>query len=205
MQQNNQYQPPEPTGIDYLNHIAPPPQSTGFDKKSKIILVVAAVVSLFSLILIGLTAANQANSGPSPLNLVAKLQKLETLSSEYGNKLRTTAVQDANSSLSVVLITANRSIVEPLQAYSIDIKKQSEQIAALDPSAEIEQKLDDAHLNSMLDEVYAREMTYQLDESLVMMKRLEATTSVPSMKGFLVKTIADFENLKKQFASGSEG
>lgn len=199
MQPNNPFEQ-EPSGIDYLNHIATPSQPTGFDRKSKLILVIAGVIGVLSLGFIALTANMQSNSGPSPLTLVARLQKLDQLSSTYGDKLRTTALQDANSSLSAVLITANQAITEPLAAYEIDVKKQAKEITALDPVEEINQTLDDAHLNSMLDVVYAREMNFQLEETLVMMNRLSQTTRVESMKTFLDKTIADFENLQKRFA-----
>lgn len=199
MQPNNPFEQ-EPSGIDYLNHIATPSQPTGFDRKSKLILVIAGVIGVLSLGFIALTANMQSNSGPSPLTLVARLQKLDQLSSTYGGKLRTTALQDANSSLSAVLITANQAITEPLAAYEIDVKKQAKEITALDPVEEINQTLDDAHLNSMLDVVYAREMNFQLEETLVMMNRLSQTTRVESMKVFLDKTIADFENLQKRFA-----
>ncbi len=202
MQPNNPYQP-APTGIDYLNHIAPPPPPTGFDKKSKIIMIIAGAIGLLSLIFIVITAVNLANAGPSPLAVAARLQKLGTLSSEYGDKLRTTALRDANSSLSTILITANRSIAEPLTAQSIDLEKQAKEIAALEPTEEIGTMLDDAHLNGRLDDAYAREMTYQLEDTLVMMKRLEQTTRSQGMKVFLEKTIADFETLKKQFAEAT--
>ncbi len=204
MQPNDQYQP-EPSGIDYLNHIAPPDQSTGFDKKSKIILVIAGVIGLMSIGMIAVMAVNYSNAGPSPMALVARLNKLEVISTKYNKNLRTIALSDANSSLMAVLTTANHSIEVPLQAYSIDRSnsKQAKEIAALDSSAEIEAKLDDAHLNSVLDKAYAREMAYQLEETLVMMERLESATRVQSMREFLAKTIADFENLRNQFAIAS--
>ena len=204
MQPNSPYQP-EPTGIDYLNQIAPPPPSAGFDKKSKIILLLAGLIGLISLAMIATMAMNQSSAGPSPLALAARLQKLQAVSDNYGSRLRSIPLQDANSSLKTVLITANNSINEPLLAYSIDAKKQAKEIAALDPSTAIETKLDEAYLNSLLDVTYAREMTFQLEETLVMMERLERTTRIESMKQFLTKTIADFENLKKQFADASDG
>lgn len=202
MQPNSPYQP-EPSGIDYLNHIAPPAQSTGFDKKSKIILIIAGLVGLMSLGMIAAMSLGQSNSGPSPISLAARLKKLETLSNSYDDKLRSISLRDANSSLKAVLITANNSIAAPLQAHSVDPKKQADEIAALDPTTEIEAKLEDAYLNSLLDAAYAREMTFQLEETLVIMSRLESTTKSESMHQFLTSTISDFENLKKQFAEAS--
>ncbi|OYX41005.1 hypothetical protein B7Y94_05770 [Candidatus Saccharibacteria bacterium 32-49-12] len=185
MQPNNPYEP-EPTGIDYLNQIATPAQPAVFDKKTKTILIIAGVVGLLSLGLIAITSINNSNSGPSPASLVARLQKLDRISTTFGDKLRSPALQEANSSLSAVLITANQSI------------------AALDPGTELEAELNDAYLNGYLDSAYAREMAYQLEETLVMMNRLRDSTKVVSMQEFLDKTISDFENLKKRFSEADK-
>lgn len=203
MQPNNPYQP-EPTGIDYLNQIAQPPQPTGVDKKTRILIIVAAIVGVLSLAFIFIASTLHSQTGPSPLTLAARLQKLSVLSNEYGDKLRTTSLQDANSSLKTILITANQSIAGPLADYSIDPTKQSQAIASLDPSAELSRVFDDAHLNAVLDVTYAREMNYQLEDTLVMMRRLHDSTKVSSMKQFLEKTIADFENLQKRFSEATQ-
>ncbi len=203
MQPNNPYEP-EPTGIDYLNQIATPAQPAVFDKKTKTILIIAGVVGLLSLGLIAITSINNSNSGPSPASLVARLQKLDRISTTFGDKLRSPALQEANSSLSAVLITANQSINTPLAAYSIDLRKQGKEIAALDPGTELEAELNDAYLNGYLDSAYAREMAYQLEETLVMMNRLRDSTKVVSMQEFLDKTISDFENLKKRFSEADK-
>lgn len=199
MQPNNPFEP-TPTGIDYLNHIAPPAAPSGFDKKSKIIVLLAGVLGLLSLGVIGFIAVSQSNSGPSPLHLVARLQKLDKLTEKYGEDLRATALQDANSTLSAVLITTNQAIAKPLADYGINLKEQAKLVATLDPSTELEATLDDANLNSILDNAYAREMDYLLEDTLVMMNRLQTATKLQSMYDFLEQAIADFENIKKRFA-----
>ena len=50
MYPNDPYsQPPTPSGIDYLNQIAAPPEPAGFDKKTKIIIIIIALVGVLSL------------------------------------------------------------------------------------------------------------------------------------------------------------
>lgn len=202
MQPNDPYNQ-QPVGIDYLNQIATPQPQAGFDKKSKIIMIIAGTVGILSLIFIALTALNQSNTGPSPVALSAKFQMLSKLSTKYGPKLRTSNFQDTNSSLGALLTTANQSINQPLQDYGIDMKKQANVIAQLSNTSEIEKTLDDAHLNATLDEAYSREMTYQIEDTLVMMRRIERTTRVQSMKDFLETTIVDFENIQKRLSDTS--
>lgn len=199
MQPNDPFQP-APSGIDYLNQIAPPEKPQGFDKKSKIIMLIFGIIGILSLIFIFVMATSQS-SGPSPLKLAARLQKLQTISTKYDSKLRGIDLQTANSSLIAVLTTANQSISTPLASYSIDTKKQAKEITGLDSSSEIEKTLDDKFLESggLLDNYYASEMNAQLTDTILMMQRLERGTKYKSMREFLKKNLADFENLQKQF------
>lgn len=200
MQPNDPFQP-APNGIDYLNQIATPAPAAGFDKKTKLILIIFGIIGIVSLAFIFFMMSAQKNTGPSPLTLAGRLQKLQTISTTYGKKLRTTSLQDTNSSLSAVLTTANQSISAPLAAYSIDATKQAKQIAALDPATTLTKTLDEAYLNSTLDATYAREMNFQLEDTIVMMKRLLRATTSKSMKDFLETTIPSLENLQKQIES----
>lgn len=204
MQPNDPYQQ-TPSGIDYLNEISAPPPPTGFDKKTKLILIICGVIGVLSLAFIFFQAANRSNSGPSPLGLAARLHKLHDLSSTYGSKLRSTPLQDANSSLTAILTTANQSIAAPLQAQGIDISssRQQTEIAALDPSDELKEEFDEAFLNANLDTVYGREMKFQIEDTLVMMERMLETTRSESMKEFLETTIPNIESLQRRFESAT--
>lgn len=201
MPPNNPFEQ-QPSGIDYLNQIAAPAPPAGFDKKTKIILVICGIIGILSLVMIA-SLAGRDSSGPSPLSLVARLQKLQTLTTKYTPKLKDSNLQAANSSLNAILTTANTSIATPLAAYGIDAEKQAKEITAMDPTTEIEKTLDDAYLNANLDSAYTLEMTLQIEETILMMQRLQRGTRVQSMKDFLTKTISDFENIKKQLSAVS--
>ena len=103
-----------------------------------------------------------------------------------------------NSSLVSVLTTANSSIAEPLKNNGIDLKKQQKEIAKLDPSTDLEKKLDEAVLNAQIDTIYAHEINVQLTDTINMMKRLSKSTSSKSMKNYLEKTVDNLQNIQKQ-------
>lgn len=197
--QPEQPQQIDPTDIDYLNQIAVPDKPAGLDKKTKIIIGGLIIVGVLSLAMIFAMASQNNNSGPTPLKLVARLQKLQAITKQNTKKLRSSSLQDLNSSLSAILTTANKSIETPILAYDLDLKKLKKEITALDPPTEINEKLADAYLNSTLDSTYVREMKFQLEDTILMMKSLNRTTKVKSMREFLETTIPDFENLVKRF------
>ena len=196
MYPNDPFQP-APTGVDYLNQIAPPaPPEKKSNPAIKILFVVLAFIGLLSISMIIVMATQ--DKGPTPTTLLARLQKLHSISKDYHKKISSSALQDTNSSLSAVLTTANRGIKTPLADYEINADK-LKGIASLDPSDKLRATLDEAYLNYRLNETYIREMSYQLEETIIMMKTLRKGTKSKNMKEFLEKTIADFENLNKRF------
>ena len=199
MYPNNQDNPfnQQPTGIDYLNQISTPAPSAGFDKKIKIILVILGLVGILSLGLI-FAMSQSSQSTVSPSKIAARVQKLLTVSQKYNNKLQSSKLQTVNSSLVSVLTTANSSIAEPLKNNGIDLKKQQKEITKLDPSTDLEKKLDEAVLNAQIDTIYAHEINVQLTDTINMMKRLNKSTSSKSMKNYLEKTVDNLQNIQKQ-------
>lgn len=187
----------QPAGIDYLNQIATPPAAEGFDKKTKIILVIFGIIGILSLVFI-FTMLQNTSSGASPTQLAARVQKLATVSQKYKDKLQNSRLQSTNSSLVSVMTTAEASIAEVLRSSGIDYTKQKKEIIKLDPPAKLEAKFDDAALNVQLDVVYAHEMNVQITDTITMMKKLEKSTNSQSMKAYLSKTITDLENIQKQ-------
>lgn len=209
MQPNNQYQqqPQQnqnytPLGIDYLNQIAapPPPQKNMSDKK-KIILIIFGVIGIISLgmILFNLTKPNDT---PLPLKIYTKIQQLQEVSSDYHKKIRSSALQTHNSSLTAVLTTANKSITTPLASYKdINLKKVRPSEKQAKEIADLREELDDAYLNFRLEEVYIREMSYQIEETIINMKSLRKVTNYRSMREYLDKTVPDLEALQERFES----
>lgn len=187
--------------MDYFNPAPQPPEPAKVNLK---LLIIGGVVGLLVLILVVYVFSAlqaQKNAASSPLPLVARLQKLSTITTDYHGKLRSSALQDVNSSLKLVLQTANHGITEPLKAYNIDIKKSAKQISAIEANstAELTKRLDDAYLNITFDDTYTREIIYELEGAEFMMNRLLRTTQSANMKGFIESTMKDLESLKKRF------
>jgi hypothetical protein len=188
---------PQPSGIDYLNQIAPPPEPSGFDKKSKIIIFVFALIGIFSLVFI-FFAASKTSSAATPTQVIARLANMQTIAEKYNKNLQSNPIQNANSSLIAVLTTANNSIETPAASVKIDLKKQKKDILATESTAEIEKKLDDALLNSDLDATYAHSLNVELTDTIMMLDQVQKSKTTKSMKEFCQKTSADLTNIKKQ-------
>ena len=134
----------------------------------------------------------------SPSQVVARVNKLLTISKKYNNKFRSTSLQTTNSSLVAVLTTADASMSEALQSTGINYKEKQKDILALDPSEKLEKKLDEALLNTQLDIAYAHEMNVQITDTINMMKKVYKSTKSKKMREWLVKTAGDLENIQKQ-------
>ncbi len=187
----------QPQGIDYLNQIATPPPAEGFDKKTKIIIAILSFIGLITLIAIFIFSQDSMPSA-SPSQVVARVNKLLTISKKYNNKFRSTSLQTTNSSLVAVLTTADASMGEALQATGINYKEKQKDILALDPPEKLEKKLDEALLNTQLDITYAHEMNVQITDTINMMKKVYKSTKSKKMREWLVKTAGDLENIQKQ-------
>ena len=184
-------------GIDYLNQIATPPPAEGFDKKTKIIMAVLSLIGILTLIAIFVFSQNSMPK-TTPAQVAARVNKLLTISQKYNNKFRSTKLQTTNSSLISVLTTAEASMSDPLQAAGISYKEKKKDILALDPSDKLEEKLDEANLNTQLDVTYAHEMNVQITDTIAMMSKVYKSTKSKTMRQWLEKTATDLENIQKQ-------
>lgn len=184
-------------GIDYLNQIATPPPAEGFDKKTKIIMAILGLIGFLTLVAIFIFSQNAIPKTTSS-HVAARVNKLLTISQKYNNKFRSTSLQTTNSSLVSVLTTAEASLSDPLQATGVDYKEKKKEILALDPSDKLEEKLDDAALNTQLDITYAHEMNIQITDTIDMMSKVYKSTKSKAMRQWLEKTATDLENIQKQ-------
>lgn len=184
-------------GIDYLNQIATPPPAEGFDKKTKIIMAVLSLIGILTIIAIFIFSQNSMPK-TTPAQVAARVNKLLTISQKYNNKFRSTELQTTNSSLISVLTTAEASMSDPLQAAGISYKEKKKDILALDPSDKLEEKLDEANLNTQLDVTYAHEMNVQITDTIAMMSKVYKSTKSKTMRQWLEKTATDLGNIQKQ-------
>ena len=197
MYPNDPYsQPPTPSGIDYLNQIAAPPEPTGFDKKTKIIIIIIALVGVLSLGFIW--AASQSGSGPTVSNAIMRVARLQTVTELQKKRLKNSTVTDINSSLDAILTTAVNKATPIAQSEKLDINKA---LKVPDFEVKLNEKLDDAFLNDQLDAVYTREMAYQLELLSSELSSLSKKAKKSDVKEFLEKTQSDITSIKKRLES----
>lgn len=197
MYPNDPYsQPPTPSGIDYLNQIAVPPEPAGFDKKTKIIIIIIALVGVLSLGFIW--AASQSGSGPTVSNAIMRVARLQTVTELQKKRLKNSTVTDINSSLDAILTTAVNKATPIAQSEKLDINKA---LKVPDFEVKLNEKLDDAFLNDQLDAVYTREMAYQLELLSSELSSLSKKAKKSDVKEFLEKTQSDITSIKKRLES----
>lgn len=186
----------QPTGIDYLNQIATPPPATGFDRKTKLIMLIFGVIGILSLGFI-MYSASQTTAGPSTTSVIVKLHKLQAVREKYKEKLKSGPVVTADSSLGAVLTTAIASsdtvAGEQKDAITAAVKEPGFEVS-------LTEKLEDAFLNATLDAVYVREMSYQLEETTGQLDQLAQTTKNQATQSFLTKTSTDLKGIQKQLS-----
>ncbi|HET8884477.1 MAG TPA: hypothetical protein VFM68_03325 [Candidatus Saccharimonadales bacterium] len=187
---NNQYP------IDYLNQIAPQQKRPGASNK---LLVVVAVVGVIMAFVVGLMMA-LGGSGPKEdmQRLAARMQSLQTISEESQENIKSSALRGINSNLNIFLSSAHHGIAEPLSNNGLDIAKIDKTIAAEENGAELKATLEDARLNAVYDNTYAREMSFQLATITALMEQIYETTDSASMQEFLVHTDENLQPIKKQ-------
>jgi len=197
MYPNDPYsQPPTPSGIDYLNQIAAPPEPAGFDKKTKIIIIIIALVGVLSLGFIW--AASQSSSGPTISNAIMRVARLQTVTELQKKRLKNSTVTDINSSLDAILTTAVNKATPIAQSEKLDINKA---LKVPDFEVKLSEKLDDAFLNDQLDAIYTREMAYQLELLSSELSSLSKKAKKSDVKEFLEKTQSDITSIKKRLES----
>lgn len=197
MYPNDPYsQPPTPSGIDYLNQIAAPPEPARFDKKTKIIIIIIALVGVLSLGFIW--AASQSGSGPTVSNVIMRVARLQTVTELQKKRLKNSTVTDINSSLDAILTTAVNKATPIAQSEKLDINKA---LKVPDFEVKLNEKLDDAFLNDQLDAVYTREMAYQLELLSSELSSLSKKAKKSDVKEFLEKTQSDITSIKKRLES----
>ena len=197
MYPNDPYsQPPTPSGIDYPNQIAAPPEPAGFDKKTKIIIIIIALVGVLSLGFIW--AASQSGSGPTVSNAIMRVARLQTVTELQKKRLKNSTVTDINSSLDAILTTAVNKATPIAQSEKLDINKA---LKVPDFEVKLNEKLDDAFLNDQLDAGYTREMAYQLELLSSELSSLSKKAKKSDVKEFLEKTQSDITSIKKRLES----
>lgn len=187
-------QPPQ-YSVDYLNQIAAPgPKQGFFDKKAKIVLLIVGVLMLLSIPLIIMGILNSTDQVTAD-QVAIKVKSLELASKEVHEDIGDSELRSLNSSLSIVLANTAREIA-PYSANARDLTA----IVEADPEAiELQQKLEDATLNAVINRTYPREMAYQLEVVMLDLQRLYDESENSDFKALVSQTYDQLEPIQKQF------
>jgi hypothetical protein len=167
------------------------------------LVVIAGAVLLVIFLVIAIFSSLGGSKAVSTERLALRLQTLQKVSQDSQKILSSSALRSINSNLKASLINANRDIAKPLKAAEIDLKKADKELATSENGTKLKAVLEDARLNATFDRTYARELSYQLETTTVLMNRLLATTKSASLKTFLQVTLKDLVSLQKQFSQYS--
>jgi hypothetical protein len=196
MNPNDNQLPAEPA--DYLNQIAPQTvKRSDIFKNKPIAFGAIAIVALIIIIAIG----SILSGGTKPAEqLAARLTSTDVVSEGAGSKIQSSQLLSFNSNLNIYLLNTIRDITPILAKENIDIKKLSSATTSAESNTAMLNRLEDARLNGVYDRTYAREMAYQLDTILTLMKQIYNSTGDSSLKTFLSNAYTNLAPTQKQFA-----
>jgi hypothetical protein len=186
---------------DYLNQISTQPvKKPGFSLNLKFVIIVGAIL-VIAVIIVAIVVNVLVQSARQPLQqLSARLDSTSAVVEGAQKKLKSSQLRSLNSSLNLYLTDINSDITAPLGSAGIDEKKITEKITQGESLTALTDRLEDARLNAIYDRTYAREMAYQLDRLITLMKEISTSTSSAELKEFLNNTYPTLEPTQKAFS-----
>lgn len=188
--------------IDYLDSISTAPKKPAGAMNDKLFFG-AIIGGVLLILLAGLFVffSSGTSSKEDLARLDLRLQNLQKVSDGARNVVISSELRATNINLSLALTNANRDSKAILKAGNISSEKVSSSITSQESTEQLTEKLEDARLNAIYDRVYAREMTYELSNLLILIEQLQAKVKVSEQKEFLSTLHTNIEPLQKQFDS----
>lgn len=190
---------PPQAPIDYLNQIAPAPKKPGINKRALVAVVLG--IGLVLVLVVGfLMFISSSSQGPknSMVVLTARMQAMQDVAEKSQKNIKSSSLRSINSNLIIFLTNANRDIADPLTASGLDLKKLDKNVVAKEKADPITADLEDARLNAVFDDTYAREMSFKLTTVSLLMEDIYDTSKSKLMKDFLVTTDENLQPIKQQ-------
>lgn len=185
--------------VDYLNQIAPQaPKKAGLNRLQLIVISVTVLLVLLTVIL-GVSVNTKGSTAPEK-TLAARLIATEKIAAAAQANLKSSQLRTLNSNLQIYLANTNRDIAKPLSNVGVNVAKLDPKVVALESGKKITTTLEDARLNAVYDRTYAREISYQLETIVVLMRQVYKSTTSVSLKAFLDNAFTNLEPTQKQFS-----
>lgn len=197
-------QPQQDMSIDYLNQIAPPLKQSR--KPGKLLLIIFILLGL--LVVVGIVAivlsGGRTSTPVKASQLSARMDMLAKLSREQHRYLRDNDLRATNTAYTLFLANAVTDLKAPLAAAGLE-KETTKSITAGEKtySAELGTKFEDARLNVMLDDTYARQMTYELEVVQTMMRSIYNATDSQDLRSYLESADNNLVPIAKEFSEFS--
>jgi hypothetical protein len=191
-----------PLPVDYLNQIAPQaPKKPMFTFGIKQVIMIGAVLIVLVIIL-AIIVNSVAGGSKDPLeHLSARLTATQTVATNAQTNLKSSELRSLNSNLKLFLTNTNRDIGAPLLSAGVNAAKLDKTIVSAESTAALSARLEDARLNAVYDRTYAREMAYQLGQTMTLMEQINSSTSNAKLKAFLRTTYTSLKPTQESFAN----
>lgn len=162
-----------------------------------------------TLVVIGLSIALNTGSSPDKLSyqLVQRIDNTNDVVESYQKTVKNSSLRALNSSLRIYLTNTVNDLKEPLAVNGINSEKVPKAIAALEKKSieELSTRLEEGRLFGTFDRAYAREMSYQLETIVGLMREIYNSTTSKSLKESLDEAYKSLEPIQKEFAAFNEG
>lgn len=190
--------PTNPTPTDYLNQIAPQAPKPALSLASKPIMLGGVAIIILLVIIIAL---GSMSGGVKPAQQLAARLTTTADTVEYAaDNIKSSALRALNSDVKLFLTNTIRDIDPILAKDGVKISSLDKKVLALESNTDMLARLEDARLNVDFDNTYAREMSYQLDMTLLLMKKIYTSTSSKSLKSFLEDSYANLAPIQQDFS-----
>lgn len=197
---------PQPTyAVDYLDQIAPPPQqqkflSGGFGK-----LII--LFGLLILIVMGVIVAIGNDKGTGPIEQMSiKLENFSTIADDRQKQLKNSNLIATNSNFRGWLTGATSESQELVSGLGIPKNKLNKEIVASESAKakKLSETLEDARLNAMLDQIYAREMTLQTKLIKTELDTIAKKAPTKQVRDFAIEASKNIAPIQEAFSNFDE-
>ena len=196
--------PPQPGtangqySIDYLNQLSGTSgQATQFNPKIVIAGIAGFLVVAFALLFFLLNSGGGSTGPKTEETLYKTIVETEQITKDSKRKISSSELVSINSSLDILLLNSISNMAEPLKKSGLDAKK-LESAAKKEKAFEKPMaKLEDARLNAIYDRAYVREIGFKIDSIMLLMEKIDKTSTNKPLKDYLGKTQPDIETVKK--------
>ncbi|MDO4872204.1 MAG: hypothetical protein Q4A27_02115 [bacterium] len=188
-----------PYSIEYLNSIAPK-KAPSFWTKGKIFLVAFIAIGLVLSLVIFLMPNNRTTDSQAITKFYYNLLQLENIAKNNQKRLKNSDLASVNASISTSIASNKTTFSNYMTSRSITIlegsklEKDTNYIAVNRDYEKIINTLDEAFLKTTLDDVYKREMSYQLSVVKDMANKLDARLKTTKSSEALKPIIENLEN-----------